>query len=78
MDMRVRNELCAMGPEGDTKTFWDPDNRDEVAVARATFDSLKEKGFLIYHATAKGRGELMREFDPHAGKLVAVPRVVGG
>lgn len=59
--------MAIMGKEGDTKTMWNPDNEDEVAVARATFDALKRKGFALYSVNAAGnKGEQIREFDPLA------------
>lgn len=74
-----RNMLAVMGREGDTKTAWDPSKPDEVASVRAMFDSLRSKGYAIYRVTDDGqRGVLMHTFDPAAGKLVAVPRIVGG
>jgi hypothetical protein len=58
---------------------WDPDNAEEVRHAREQFDELKKKRFAIFRVNAIGnKGELMREFDPRAEKLIAVPPVVGG
>lgn len=64
---------------GDTKTIWDPNNSDEVANARRAFDDLRDKGFSIFSVDSEGgKGKLMKSFDPQAGKLIAVPRIVGG
>ncbi len=75
-----KNELAVLDSSGDTKTIWDPNNEDEVEVAREMFKSLKKKGYLIYRAEGKeGRkGEQMKEFDAFAEKMIAVPAIVGG
>jgi hypothetical protein len=79
MDMAVRHELAVMGTEGDTKTLWDPDNETEVSVAKAAFDALRKKNYSIFHVKKDGEaGSRMDTFDPRAGKLVAVPPIVGG
>ena len=63
---------------GDTKIMWTQGNADEVATAKRSFDDLRAKGFMIYKAAKDGnRGELMREFDPAAELLIAVPPIVG-
>lgn len=72
-------ELRVLDASGDTKTIWDPENADEVAVAKATFDALKAKRYLIYSVGKDGKkNTAMSAFDPDAGKLIAVPPVVGG
>lgn len=77
--MGTMGELSIMGIEGDTKTIWDPSKEDEVEVARNTFDRLKAKGYMIYRVDEDGgKGEVMHKFEPRAGKLIAVPRIVGG
>lgn len=64
---------------GDTKTMWDPRNSEEVENARRTFDDLMSRGFSIFNVdSAGGKGVRMTKFDPKAGKLIAVPAIVGG
>lgn len=64
---------------GDTKTQWNPDNEAECDAAESVFEDLKSKGFSIFRVDAEGgKGTLMQKFDPKAGKLIAVPRIVGG
>ncbi len=75
----MANELLVMDHTGDTKTIWNPDVPDEVAAARATFDSLRAKRYLAY--TVKGDGEkgvAINEFDPSAGKIIMSPPMAGG
>jgi hypothetical protein len=76
---RIMNELAVMDRSGDVKTMWDPRNGDEVEIARKQFDSLRKKGYLIYKVGKDGeKTTAIHEFDPDAGKLIAVPPVVGG
>lgn len=72
------HELAVLNSAGDTKTLWDPSVQSEVDVARAQFNALRDKGFSIFRVNGDRRGERMDQFDPKAGKLIAVPRVVGG
>jgi hypothetical protein len=76
---RPKCELAELHATGDVKTIWDPDNEQEVDIARRQFERLTKEGFTIFRVNAIGKaGEKMREFDPRAEKLIAVPRVVGG
>lgn len=72
--------LAVMDRSGDTKVIWSADNEDEVAQARKTFTDLKAKGFTAYSVDPKdgNKGEVVKEFDQHAQKLIMVPRMVGG
>jgi hypothetical protein len=66
--------------EGDAQVAWDTDNREEVDVARDTFNRLKKKGYLAYRADSRGRqtGTQLRDFDPEAERIVMVKPLVGG
>lgn len=73
-DLRVMDPVA-----GDTKVIWDPDNADEVANARRTFDEMRKKGFTAYSVDDKGKGkEVIREFDPKASKIIMRPAMAGG
>lgn len=73
------NEMCVLDRTGDTKTIWDPNNEAEVEAASSQFKALKKKGYLAYRVTGDGgKGEVMTEFDRHAGKVILTPPVVGG
>lgn len=64
---------------GDLKVIWDPDNDDEVAAARAQFDTLRGKGYLAYTVGDRGRkGTQIRAFDAAAEKMILAPPLVGG
>jgi hypothetical protein len=73
------NEMCTLDATGDTKLIWSPDAPDEVDAARATFNTLKKKGYLAYRVRPGGdKGEAMGEFDPRAEKVILIPPLVGG
>lgn len=65
---------------GDTRVMWDRGNPDEVAAARSQFESLTKKGFIAYRAEGKEgtQGEVIREFDPEAERIILVKQLVGG
>jgi hypothetical protein len=72
-------EMCVLDRTGDTKIIWDPENADEVETARQTFDKLRKKGYAAYSVKKNGdKGEVIREFDPNAEKLILAPQMVGG
>lgn len=72
-------ELRQMDLNGDTKVEWDPSKTEEVEVARQTFNQLKEKGYSAYRVAREGgRGEMIKEFSPHAAKIIMAPRIAGG
>lgn len=72
-------EMAVLGREGDTKVMWDPGNADEVENARDTFNKLTKKGHLAFSVKNDGeKDKQIREFDPKAGKIILVPRFVGG
>lgn len=69
-----------MDGSGDTKSIWDPTNKDEVEAAKAQYDSLTKKGYRAFQVTGKGgeKGEQMDEWDPKAGRMIMVPPMAGG
>ena len=72
-------ELAIMSHKGDTKVVWDPSNEDETAAAKAQFDTLVGKGFSAFKVQGKGeKGDMIREFDPTAGKIILIPALAGG
>lgn len=82
MDLEVpegKGMLAILDETGDTKVVWDPNKDEEVAAARTTFDSLKAKGYSAYKVDRNGeKGEVMRNFDATAAKVILAPRTVGG
>lgn len=68
-----------MDVTGDTKIMWSADNPDEVEAAKATFDKLKSKKFLAYTVRDDGeKGEVIRNFDKTAERIIMAPQLVGG
>lgn len=65
---------------GDVRAMWDRGNADEVASARRQFQDLAKKGYVAYRAEGKNgeRGEVIREFDPDAERIILVKALVGG
>lgn len=76
----TRSMLSITDGTGDTRIMWDPKNKDEVAAAKAAFDAAKDKGMLAYKVDDDGgrTGEVIREFDKKAGKIIMVRQPVGG
>ncbi len=73
------HELVILDASGDTKIIWDPEKADEVAHAKETFTKLKAKGYLAYSVNRKGdKGEVLREFDADADKMILAPATIGG
>ncbi len=72
-------EMRVMGREGDSRLMWNPANKEEVAAAKKMFDDLRAKGHFAYAVKKKGdKGEMIREFDPEAGKVILAPPMRGG
>ena len=69
------SELRVMDETGDSRYPWTP---EDTAAARELFDHLKSRGYLLYEVQGDGRGTVIREFNPWAKTVVAVPRIVGG
>jgi len=66
---------------GDTRMMWTPGNAVEEAAAEAAFDAAKAKGMLAYRVdvmTGDRTGEVIREFDPQAGKMIMMVRQTAG
>jgi hypothetical protein len=71
--------LATLAPAGDLKSTWDSERPDEVSAARKQFDDLTKKGYLAFKVKKDGdKGELIREFDPEAEKIILSPPVRGG
>jgi hypothetical protein len=88
---------CALqvpGATGHVTLSWDPDDADQVRVARLEFDALKSAGFAFYTEADKERrnwkagdgklraerrtAEIVRTFEPRRRRTVAIRPQVGG
>lgn len=64
---------------GDTKVLWDPTVKAERKAVARLFDRLRGKGFMAYQVDDIGqRGEVIRELDPEAGRVIMTPPMQGG
>ena len=73
--------MCTLDTSGDVRHMWDSGNEDEVEAARALFNRLtKDGGHIAYKAVGKrgAQGEVIREFDPAAERIILVKQLVGG
>lgn len=75
--MGIMQILCSLG---DDKIQWDPDNDKQVDFAEGEFDKLIAKGYKCFRMDDGGNkaGREVKSFPPHAGRLIFIPRVVGG
>ncbi len=71
--------MHTMDETGDSQIRWHRHNSAEVEMARDAFDSMKGKGYAAFSMTANGeKGEVIREFDPAAEKIIFAPPMRGG
>jgi len=73
-------ELKILDPQaGDLKVRWDPDNEAETEAAESQFNDLIDKGFRAYAVKKNGDpGREIKKFNPDAGALIMVPKIVDG
>ncbi len=65
--------------EGDLRVEWDPNNAEQVDLAREAFNRAHQRRMTAYRlAPGGGRGEQMTEFDPAAEAILMAPQMVGG
>jgi hypothetical protein len=66
--------------EGDSRIEWDPEKKEQADAAREHFVKLKAQGYKAYRVDPKNgeKGELLKEFEPKAGKIVMLPAFAGG
>jgi hypothetical protein len=77
--MRLKNVMCELNKEGDTKFMWDADNPAEVEEAQNHFEALIAKGYSAFKVTEKGgKGQRITAFDPELERIIMIPRLVGG
>lgn len=69
--------IIQLNERGDSEFGWDPSSDTETAAARQHFASLRGQGMLMYRVDGDSRDEL-KEFDPTAARIVAVPASQGG
>lgn len=73
------NTFTVIAGNGDFKLSFNPENSDEVAVAKKTFNDLIKKGMKAYVDTnSKSRRKEVTAFSPEHTKLVFTPALTGG
>lgn len=78
-ELSMLPELVILDRTGDTKIIWDPDKPVEVESARQSFNNLRAKGYMAYKVDRDGgKGEVIKQFDPLATKIILAPQMVGG
>ncbi len=71
-------ELRKLDRSGDTKHEWDPNKPEEVEAARELFYLYRSQGFAAARMESEAAGEIIHEFDPHAGTIIFQPPMTGG
>lgn len=66
--------------EGHAEYRWNKNDPKDVEQAREAFIKQKAKGYLAYRVDPKtgDKGEVIKEFDPSAEKIIMVPPIAGG
>lgn len=67
-----------MNSTGDSRHFFEQDDRNGLAEAEQRFKKLTSEGFTAATRTAAGDLKLIRSFDPTAEETLFYPRLVGG
>lgn len=71
--------LRILGPSGDTKLTWNPNDLDEVDDVRRRFDEIINEGYLVFELDPQTKeGEQIRTFDPLVRELRAFRPLQGG
>ena len=77
--MAEKHEMRVLDGSGDTKTTWDPDNADEVSMAKEQFDGFIKKNFNAFTVNKIGKkGKKITDFDSSLGSLIMVPPIMAG
>ena len=72
-------EIAILDNTGDSKVMWDKNNSDETEAAEEQFNALIKKGFTAYAVKKDGeKGGKITSFDADAGKIIMVPKIIGG
>lgn len=64
---------------GDTPTAWKVKDKKSLSEAEERFAFLLKDGFtIVKDPTSNSPGTIIREFDPNANEIIAIPQLVGG
>jgi len=78
IDATTLSSIHILDHSGDLEHKWDPGDPDSVSIAREVFAKAQKKKMLIYKVGRQGDREQIREFDPEAKHIVAIPQLQGG
>jgi hypothetical protein len=67
-----------MDHTGDTRHYFDADDKRSLRAAEERFEELTGKGFTAAVRTAAGEVSQIRSFDPSKEETLFFPRLVGG
>ena len=60
--------------DGETEISWDPDDPQQVEVARQTFERLaRRRAWSAYRLDAGGARQHLGAFDPQASQMFLAP-----
>ncbi len=79
----AKHIMQIQGRKGDEPVMWDVAVKEEVDAAQEKFAELLLGGHLAFSVNAEGdprgmEGELIREFDSKAERILMVPPMAGG
>ncbi|HSV44787.1 MAG TPA: hypothetical protein VLJ58_03260 [Ramlibacter sp.] len=78
LESNMKCKLSMMDSSGDKEIIWHPDRPGEVAAAKAIFEAVRKRGYLVYSQPAAGSGTALGQFDPSVENMIAVPPIVAG
>lgn len=67
-----------MDRTGDSRHFFEQDDRKQLAEAEERFKKLTGRAFTAATRTAAGDLNVVRSFDPTVEETLFYPRLVGG
>ncbi len=76
--MGAMNELKILDPNGHTSTTWNPDDAEQVARARRTYEALMRRGYRAFGIEREGGGHARQGFDPREKETLLVPPIHAG
>ena len=74
----MKCKLSMMDSSGDKEVTWHPDSASEVAAAKAIFEAVRKRGYMVYSQPAGESGVALGQFDAKVENMVAVPPIVAG
>lgn len=70
--------ILIMDHTGDTRQYFDPEDNEQLAWAKARFTELTAEGYTAAVRRSSGEAALVRTLDPAAEETLFYPRLIGG